>query len=237
MYSFKNLNITTPADSQNVTITADKVVVVDDTDVPRLLTSVSLTVALDTSGANGRDAGSLAANTGYFLYVIYDTTTTAGLASTSATAPAMPSGYTYKALVGWCTTDATGTPFNIEEFTQIDDVYQWGIPQKVINDGASTTTTAMNMAAGGALSYALVPPTITRGVYGKAAPNIASLHLFLNPVTFANSMTTYNDVTQEFYISGASPWTVPALLESQTFYYQINTNNIDMWISGFTLKR
>ncbi len=246
--SYANLKITTPADNQSVTITADKVVAVNSTDVPRILSTVSLTVALDNTGTNGLDNGSLAANTGYFLYVIDNGATTAGLASASATDPVMPSGYTYKALVGWATTDNTTTPFNIEEFTQIDDVYRWATKPLVLNDGGSVTTTALDLSTGGTLGYAVVPPTITKGVFGTIRSNNISSqgnHIFLSSATFSNSISVDNGALVDFhaYAWGGTAgtaglgFTLPVLLTDQTFYYQADTVTMDIWISGFTLKR
>ena len=237
--TYKNLSVTTPADNQSVAITADKVLVTDTNDLSALLSTVSVTVDLDTSGANGLDTGSLAANTGYFLYVIYNGATTAGLASTSATAPVMPSGYTYKALVGWCTTDATTTPFNIEEFTQIDDVYAWATKQKVVDSAGSTTTAAINLAAGGAVTYAVVPPTITKGIFGKLMNNVGDLTWHGNPVTFSNTIAADNNETeiQIRMVGEGNGFAIRALQESQKFYHQASANTVDLWISGFTLKR
>lgn len=159
---YKNLKITTIG-NQAVNITADKIVMTDVQDFSKVRTSLSLNIYLDTVGYGGLDAGSLAANTGYYLFAIDNGTTTAGLASTSATAPVMPSGYTYKTLLGWCTTDATTTPFNIEEFVQLDDLYTW-VVKPVFATVTSTTTAAVSLAAGGALTYALVPPNIAKAL-------------------------------------------------------------------------
>jgi hypothetical protein len=84
-----------------VDIDADYAVVFDGTKTV-LLSSVDLTVDITASGANGLDTGAEASDTWYYLFIIYNatTTTTAGLMSTSATSPTMPSGYDYKALVG-----------------------------------------------------------------------------------------------------------------------------------------
>ena len=62
--------------------------------------SPSLTISTSTSGANGLDTGSIASNTWYYVYVIYNGTTVSGLISTSSTSPTLPSGYTFKARVG-----------------------------------------------------------------------------------------------------------------------------------------
>lgn len=72
------------------------------------LYNVSIAIDCATVGANGLDTGSLAASTWYYLYVIYNGSNTAGLASLSATTPTMPSGYTFKRLIGAGVTGVDG---------------------------------------------------------------------------------------------------------------------------------
>ena len=62
----------------------------DSSGVPYRATAVNLTVDITVSGVNGLDTGSEAASTWYYIWVIYNGTTVAGLLSTSATAPTMP---------------------------------------------------------------------------------------------------------------------------------------------------
>lgn len=71
--------------------------------------AVDLTVNAATTGANALDAGALAANTWYNLFIISNGVTVAGLASLSATAPTMPSGYVYKMRVGAMKTGGSST--------------------------------------------------------------------------------------------------------------------------------
>ena len=241
--SYKGLTITTPADNQSVTITADHVTVVGNTFDARILSTVSLTVNLDVSGANGLDNGAIAANTGYFLYVIDNGATTAGLASASATAPVMPSGYTYKLLVGWCTTDNTATPFNIEEFTQVDDEYVWTIPQRGVTSFASSANTqTLNFAAGGSLSYAIVPPSIAKVVLGKAYIS-GGTGLYWSPKTFSNGLTVNNEVSlyetgMQYGSATGQSYRIP-LVESQRIYWQLDgaQGTAQIWVSGFVMKR
>lgn len=101
----RNLVITTNSGSPNsqVDITASEIVLRDSTGRNYLDSSVSLSgVSITASGANGLDSGAEAASTWYFIWCIRNpaTATTAGLLSTSSTAPTMPSGYTYKGLIG-----------------------------------------------------------------------------------------------------------------------------------------
>lgn len=83
-------------------IDADEVMLQSTDPYALAIRSVNLTVDITAGGVNGLDTGSEAVSTWYYLWVIYNptTTTTAGLLSMSSTAPTMPAGYTYKALVG-----------------------------------------------------------------------------------------------------------------------------------------
>jgi hypothetical protein len=60
----------------------------------------SCTIDFSVVGANGLDAGVIAVNTNYYLYVISTGATQGCLASTSATAPTMPASYVFKTRVG-----------------------------------------------------------------------------------------------------------------------------------------
>lgn len=93
-------NTTNP--TYQVDIDADEIILHDSSNLLFKTISVNLTADIAVSGANGLDTGSEAASTNYYIWVIYNstTTTTAGLLSLSKTSPTMPSGYTYKALVG-----------------------------------------------------------------------------------------------------------------------------------------
>ena len=68
----------------------------DSTNVNDIVLPALVTINAATVGANGLDAGSLGASTLYAVYVIGDSTdynATAGLLSTSFTAPTLPAGY------------------------------------------------------------------------------------------------------------------------------------------------
>jgi hypothetical protein len=66
--------------------------------------AVSVSPDITASGANGLDTGTVAASTWYYIFVIYNGTTVAGLFSLSATAPTLPATYTFWARVGACRT-------------------------------------------------------------------------------------------------------------------------------------
>lgn len=67
-------------------------------------------VAITATGANALDTGTEANSTWYYVWLIKHGTngTVAGLLSTSATAPTLPSGYTHKRLIFAVRNDASG---------------------------------------------------------------------------------------------------------------------------------
>lgn len=246
--SYRNLKITTTGAGadQTVLLTADKVLLLTAGGTPLVRSTVSLAINLAASGANSLDNGSLAANTGYYLYVIDNTTTTAGLASTSATAPVLPTGYTYKALLGWCTTDNTATPFNIEEFTQIDDVYKYSTAVKIVNAGSSGTAAAIPLdTANGLLTYNAVPSSVmTKGVNGTAESGGESTvpDLFLNPTSDFTTSNFKPEWQESKVLPGAGyaifwSWSLRALQEERKLYYATTGTTFTLYLNGFTLKR
>ena len=110
----KNLAASANGTTANVSVTADEVVLANSSNQYVTLRSLSLTIAGTSVGANALDAGTIAASTWYSVWVIWNGTTTAGLLSTSATAPTLPSGYTHKARVGWIKTDGTANKYPLK---------------------------------------------------------------------------------------------------------------------------
>ena len=79
-------------------------------------TTSTLTLNTGVVGVNGLDAGSLAADTWYYIWLIKQAGgTVAALASTSHTSPTMPSGYVFKRVVGAIETDGSGDLRRIEQ--------------------------------------------------------------------------------------------------------------------------
>ena len=160
--AFKNLKITnggTP-DTQ-VAVTADQVMLGTSGGGTARVTSVNVTISMVANGANGLDAGSVAQATWYYIYVIYNGTTIAGLASLSATSPTLPSGYIYFARLGSISTGAAST--------NLTRILQYGRDVQYVVTPTSQTTTlpavATSVPAGGWSTYsvsAFVPPTAAK---------------------------------------------------------------------------
>jgi hypothetical protein len=92
-----------------VTVTADEVVVRNAAGINYSAQAVSLTIDMGATAGNPNalDTGAEALSTWYYIWVIYNGTTVAGLFSLSATAPTLPTGYTHKALVGQVRNDGS----------------------------------------------------------------------------------------------------------------------------------
>ena len=88
-----------------------------------LITCSSATLNFATTGLNGLDAGSIASNTWYYIYAILNPTTlaTGFLASTSASSPTLPSGFTKFRLLPLAVKTKTGSAV-LMRFS----VTQWG---------------------------------------------------------------------------------------------------------------
>ena len=123
--SVADLKIYAPGGGFTFTITADSIVLWNgSTALPKLgdksTPAVSLTVDVSTSGANGLDSGSLA-TAWYLVYVIGKADgTLAGLVSVDGGSVTMPTGYTFKKLVGCILTD--GAPFYVHGCQQMGDL-------------------------------------------------------------------------------------------------------------------
>jgi hypothetical protein len=128
--TFKNLtvgNVSVPgftAPSSGIIavgIQADAIMLSDADFNTVSVTNPNLTITLNSSaGPNSIDstgAAGFTTGTWYSIWAIYNPTTItpAGLASTSSTAPTLPSGYTHKARVGWVRTGQTSTGFAVAQ--------------------------------------------------------------------------------------------------------------------------
>lgn len=176
---FKNLVITTTGTNANVTATADQVILYSGS--AYLSTAVNNSLAMTTTGAGGLDTGSVAASTWYSIWVISNGSTTALLASLSATAPTMPSGYTYKARIGWIKTLAA-SPFYPRAMRQVGRV-----AKLTINP---TNTQPLICGGAAAIGNPTTGPTfVAQTVRGGSShvPSTAGEIMFLPVMTNATS--------------------------------------------------
>ena len=153
-------------------------------------TSLNVTINVAGTGANGIDAGALAASTWYYVWAIYDTTNSvvAGLLSTSSTAPTMPTNYVLKRLIGYVKSDGDS---DLLKSTQFMNDFMYDIP---IN---KTTTTVTNWTALDCSSA--IPTGVRKGIFGlKCKTNQISTTLSIRPTgsTWSTPPATVDDTTE-----------------------------------------
>ena len=91
-----------------VDINADGAQLTTAAGVPVTRTGLALVINAATVGANGMDAGGLSSSSWVNVWLIDNGTSSAGLLSYSATAPTLPSGYTYACRFGSMRVDSSG---------------------------------------------------------------------------------------------------------------------------------
>ena len=139
------------AGAASVSVNVDGLLVQDATNGSRTV-STSGTINLGTTGVWALDTGTVANGNWYYVHIIHrtDFSATAAIASLSSTAPTLPSGYSWKGLVGefYYTSDA------VRQFVSNG--------RRVVYDGATTYSQALIAANDTNVSWAVaqfIPPT------------------------------------------------------------------------------
>lgn len=215
-------NAATP--SSIMDITTDQAVMINPAgNVPIYATAVSLSINCSVNGANGLDAGGLSTNTWYNLFLISNGTTTSGLASTSATNPTMPAGYTYLVRVGAVSTDGSANFYRTRQ-QGARAVYQ------VVT--ASNTTAPRVMATGSASAWT----AIATGAY--VPPTATQIKGITSSISMGNNTTTSmapnnNYATTSTGNTAATPWSITnstgaanGLSANMVFEFNLESTNI-----------
>lgn len=161
----KNLVVYATGTSSTVIATVDEICVEDSSNKYKTLRNVSVSASVATTGLNGIDIGSSAANTWYSVWVIHDGTNTGALLSLHATAPTLPGIYTHKARIGWIRTDSSGNKYPLS-FKQCGTLVHYAVA------AGSNVTSIPKMATGTAGS--VDTPTWVSVAWSAFAPPTAS---------------------------------------------------------------
>lgn len=167
--TFKNLAVSATGASATVTVTADGIALETADSQYKTVRSINLSISGATSGANGLDTGSLAGSTWYSVWVIHNGTTTAGLISLSATSPTLPSGYTYKARIGWIRTDGTANKYPLA-FQQVGSQVRY-----MVDSGSNVT--GYPLMASGAQGSVGTPTWVAVGVSNFVPSTASFIHM------------------------------------------------------------
>lgn len=210
---------TAPGGAQSATYTARNIAVTDASGNRQATGAVTLAGNLTSAGANGLDAGSVAANTWYAVFAIYGTTT-ALLFSLSASAPTLPTGYEFMARIGWVRTDGSS---DILAFDQRGSKTRW------INTGSGLRQMASGSAGSDSGTYVAVPVA----AYAPSTAILITLSAFSNNsatgVAPNNNYGAFGSATNPPPVQitvGTQPASMQAdlLLESANIYWFSSTS-------------
>ena len=134
--------------------------------------ATALTKQIDASwvagdNAGGLDTGTVAADTTYYCFAIYNpaTQTSDFLFSTSSSSPTMPSGYTKKKRIASLLTDGSSNIRNGSYTFSPDGSYDFFYTQSINDVSLSNPSTGVN-------SYDITVPLVDKiGVYGLGSAN------------------------------------------------------------------
>lgn len=212
-------NSTNP--TYQIDIDASDIITQDSGGNNYMVSSVNLTANITVSGANGLDTGSEAGSTWYYVWVIYNGTTVASLLSTSATAPTMPSGYTYKAKVGSVRNDASSN-FSVfhkrGQRVNIDETL-------ILANGNSNTWASVTFTT-------IVPPE-AKVIYGVGIEKTASARFWC----VAPAGSNFARIWHRHYgpdTLGVSGYFTLMLQTAQTLYWITETSSdLFLYINGY----
>lgn len=159
-----------------IDVTADEVVLKTSDGAAYLAIAVNVTANIAATGANPNalDTGAEAGDTWYYIWLIYNGTTVASLISASATAPTLPTGYTYKALIGAVRNDGSSNFVK----TYQHDRRVWIDDTNVFTGKAAAADNTWEILASADLTAfrAAIPPTARHvsGTLGWSATAVGS---------------------------------------------------------------
>lgn len=210
-----------------IRIDCTEIVLKDSADLPRKFSSWSNALAdLTASGAGGLDTGSEASSTWYYVWLIAkEDGTKSQMLSTSATSPTMPSGYTYKALVGAVRNNSSS---HIVRFYQIGRhvSYDWraGVTWTITAGGTNTSWTD------GSTALQTAVPPIAEKWFTLSVATTGSLVMRAD----SGGSTPASDYT---YVMGPAALAIGGqpIPNTQTLYWAVTAGNVYLTVMAYDL--
>ena len=229
-------NVTTP--NTSIDVSADYVVMISAIPTPIFRAGVSFTINTTTTGCNALDIGTRSGNTWYNIWALDNGTTTCGVASLSATAPALPGGYTYAVRLGAMRTDVSGNFFrSIQRGNRSQ--YNGSTGPRQVSTSSAASATAQSLSN-------FVPPTATGArisLWAGSMLNNGSA-IAIGSVTFASLNIAQNAYQanlgggQVVQAVAQSVWADVIFDAAQEYYFQASGSvaSIDHRCHGWTDK-
>jgi len=180
------------------------------------------------TGGNDLDTGTLQASKWYYIWVIYNGTTVAGLASLSSTSPTMPSGFTYSRLVGAAVTDSNA---HFLVFVQQGNHWIYDSYQTVSTGTAVMSWTTQNCST-------FIPPISTRGwlqVYMNGKSGSQSFAYLRRNGSTSTYGHTVDSTFAGIYVYG-NDWIDTDSSQNVQLMISGNLNNWSFEVLGFELN-
>lgn len=230
--SYSNVRSVSTAGVATCAYTADQVVMQTAGGTARVVNSLSATLNLATTNAvNGRESPGTDAGGWWYVYAISNGTTNGVWLAASATAPTLPSGYTYYARIGVAYNN--GVALFGFAVTQRNNEYAYAAAQAIAGGGISGNVNTPTYTAYDVVSNQIVPATacgIQLGLHLTSAGGVA--------VAMANNgHNSYNNTTNPPPMMMNSTNTnvnARLLLESDNVYYAFSSTNAYLRCYGFT---
>lgn len=224
----KNLIVKGGSTAAKIDIDANELILTDTNGRQILVSSFDETATITASGANGLDTGSEAGSTWYHVHAIATPAGgTAVLYSLSATAPIMPSGYTFQGLIGAAYNNSSSDFDNL--YQRIDRVNR--DRTFALSNGSATSYTSISLAA-------FVPPTarIVFFIVQARDTTPAAAGAFFAPTSDADNHGAAQIGDKDPNSTATMSTTVGIMLEeTQVLYYKADTasDEISVAVTGW----
>lgn len=203
-------------------------------------------VELGHTGIGALDTGTKANSTWYYIWLISNGIVDRLLASVSSTSPTMPTGYSYRKLIGACKTNASG---NILDYIQRNDKVQFkgasgtyqGVTVIAGGLGSEAATNIDNNSWGGGTAYTVransgsgsfVPLLAHTATLTASARNNGLIQVAPN-----NSYDGYNGtIVCPLMAHQITSITMDMMLESNAVYVGYNNSVPRLYCAGFILS-
>ena len=204
-------------------ITYDELILEDGQGETWRVTSGSHTISTATTGAvNGLESAFSLVSAKIFVWVIGNPTsnTIGGLMSLSATAPTLPSGYTFKARVGATFTDGSSNLVRtLQQGRQLQYVTDGTHAYPTIASGSAGTINLTTFTGVSTSTATTIPTTASIGKF-LISSNASSMQLGLGPnANFAGPQSVTPVPIYQFFTTGESPVMGELMLESANVFY------------------
>lgn len=231
-----------------IDVTAAVAIAIDANNYSRVASAVTKTLDCTTgtggtSTANGMDGTALANSTWYYLWLILkDDGTVALLGSTSATAPTLPTGYTFKVRVGSFRTDGAA---HILRFQQAGrEIFYLVLSTGTVTALPTVVVTANSQTRTAASISSVVPPTAAKiklvvpvlNVNNSAiavAPNLDAGYTAASSITAPAIFSCQQNTGPNTYTTGVFEMGI----ESTNIYYSTSsaaTTSNSIFCYGYT---